>query len=205
MDWLLVAAFGIMWTAFLLPAGRGKASRASPTASVEEFERSMELLAETEQGRSGARWMVAPRRGVPFLGPEGRAQARARERRRRVFVLLLESIAFSFLIGLVPPLRGVWIATGVFVALLAAYVWLLIALRDQQADAQARARTRAAAAPQTARGTPPPPPERFVAEGNSRAPRPAFQGLGSLDEGDHVHVVVLPRSEPVGELHVAGV
>lgn len=166
----------------------------------------MELLAETERGRVGARWMVAPRRGVPFLGPEGRAQARARERRRRVFVLLLESIAFSFLIGIVPPLRVLWIATGVFVALLAAYVWLLIALRDQQAEVRARARTRAAAAPRTARGTAvPPPPQRFVAEGNSRAPRPAFQGLGSVAEGDDVHVVVLPRSQPVGHLYVAGV
>jgi hypothetical protein len=130
--------------------------------------------------------------------------ARARERRRRVLVFLLEGVAFSFLIGIAPPLRAMWVAAGVFAALLAAYVWLLIAMREQYE--QERARLRAAARPvPRPRAAIRPPAERFVADGRSRWPRPTVNGLGSLGEGDRVHVVILPTSEPVGELHAAGV
>ena len=75
---------------------------------MEDFERHMDILAETEaQGR----WIVTPRKGTTFLGRRECAKERARERRRRIFVVLIESIVLTALIGLVPPLRAMWYAT----------------------------------------------------------------------------------------------
>ena len=123
MSWLMLAALGMMWAAFLLPNRKH-----SPSNSVKDFERDMDLLADTE-GRG--RWIVTPKKGMAFIGPRARAQARARERRRRVFVFLLESIGLSFLIGLVPPLRAIWIGTGILLAILGVYSWMLISIRTR--------------------------------------------------------------------------
>jgi hypothetical protein len=104
---LLLAALGIMWAAFLLPTWRRY-----PGNTVKDFERNMDLLAETE-GSGQGRWIVTPRKGMTFVGPKARAQARARERRRRILVVLIESIVLTGLIGMVPPLRAMWYATAV--------------------------------------------------------------------------------------------
>ena len=56
---------------------------------------------------------------------------RVRERRRQVLTVLLEGAAITFLIGLVPPLRKMWLVTGLLVMLLAAYCWMLLQLRAQ--------------------------------------------------------------------------
>ncbi|MGZ8599745.1 MAG: hypothetical protein ACXWX6_05980, partial [Actinomycetota bacterium] len=71
----------------------------------------MELLADTERSGQG-RWIVTPRKGMAFVGRKERAKERARQRRRRVFVFMLESIVLTLLIGLVPPLRAMWYSTG---------------------------------------------------------------------------------------------
>ena len=84
MDWLLLAALGIMWVAFLLPSDR---RRRKTEQSVEDFERRMELLAQTELHANG-RWIVTPRKGMPFVGTAERHRSRARERRRHVFTVL---------------------------------------------------------------------------------------------------------------------
>lgn len=184
MGWMLVAALCIMWAAFLLPDRRGSSSR-----SVEEFGRNMDLLADTEgQGR----WIVTPRKGMAFVGTRERAKHRARERRRRVFVFLLESLALTFLIGLVPPLRVMWAATGALALVLAAYIWLLVSVR-----ARAQAARAPVAAPEPAR----PAPQRSATDAAGRTPRAAFNGLPSLGTDDLANVVVRP-AQRVG---VAGV
>lgn len=81
----------------------------------------------TQPGRQ----VLMPRRGARFLGSDARARARVRERRRQVLTILLEGVAISFLIGLVPPLRKMWLVTGVLAALLAAYCWMLLQLKAQ--------------------------------------------------------------------------
>ena len=193
MDWLLLAALGIMWVAFLLPAPR---RRPSTHLSVGDFERGMELLAQVDMHGHSGRWIVTPRKGTRFLGHAERKRARARERRRQVFVFLIESIGITFLIGLVPPLRIFWkVSLGVG-ALLFVYVWLLLWIKHAS---QRHAReTR----PQAGAGTSRAPirhqdswgnaPRRYVAEGPSTHARARINGLNSLDEGDHVHVVVRP-------------
>jgi Flp pilus assembly protein TadB len=184
VDWLLLAALGIMWVAFLMPVGR----RRSDAQSVEEFERRMELLAQAEVHGTSGRWIVTPRKGVRFLGPRERERARARGRRRRVFVFLIEAIGLSFLIGLVPPLRAVWMLTAVLGVLLVVYVWLLLAIKQRATHPHDR--VRAAQVP-TERSAAPRP--HLVAELSGRA-RPSFQGMGALGDGEPVHVVVKPAS-----------
>ena len=184
MEWLPVAVLGIMWTAFLLPT-RGKAS--TPQGSVGDFERRMELLAQAEMHGTEGRWIVTPRKGVRFMGPAERTRARARERRRQVFTFMLESIGITFLIGLVPPLRVAWGLTGALVALLAVYVWLLLTIKHRESTYRTAPHRHARAYAAASRPAPSP---RYVAEGRSAWARPNFNGLGSLGEGDLVHVVV---------------
>src|SRR5262249_36045373 len=138
LDWLVLVGFGIMCGVALVPLGR---RRRSERASVHDFERRMELLAQTELNANG-RWIVTPRRRIPCDGTAERNRTRAPERRRQVFTFLLESIGLSFLIGLVPPLRVIWDVTMVLVVLLAMYVWLLLYMKakDRAAPAHEQAR-----------------------------------------------------------------
>ena len=184
MEWLPFVVLGIMWAAFLLPTRR----RAStPQGSVEDFERRMELLAQAETYGTEGRWIVTPRKGVRFMGQAERGRARARERRRQVFTFMLESIGISFLIGLVPPLRVAWGVSAALVALLAVYIWLLLTIKHRESTF----RTAPHRHPKThAAPSGPAPSPRYVAEGRSTWARPSFNGLGSLGEGDQVHVVV---------------
>ena len=186
MDWLLLAALGIMWVAFLVPTDR---RRSSDATSVAEFERGMELLAYTETDGAHGRWIVTPRKGVRFVGTARRQRARARERRRRVFVVLLELIGITALIGSVPPLRAMWSASVALTILLVLYVWLLLAVKQRgrlprtgMHDIEAPAAPARAATP------------RHVADGAMAWARPTFNGLASLGESDRVHVVVRPAS-----------
>ncbi len=185
MGWWLLAALGIMWAAFLVPRGR---RRHTPQASVDDFEHRMELLAQAEARGGSGRWIVTPRKGVRFVGTAERKRARARERRRQVFSFLLESIAITFLIGLVPPLRALWSATAVLGVLLATYVWLLLAMKHQHPEAHPHEQARAVNERPVARSRPA--VARHAAEGRSGWARPTFNGMGTLGEGDRVHVVV---------------
>ncbi len=182
MGWLTLAALGIVWAAFLLPLGRRSGSLVE---SVDDFERKMELLADTGRHEDG-RWIITPRKATAFLGPDGRARARARERRRRVFVSLLESIGLTFLIGLVPPLRTMWALTGALVVVLGAYVWLLLWMKERGAERSARHRVEEAGVPDH----PSPARHRYVSEGMSA--KPANNGLGVFDHDELTNIVVRP-------------
>lgn len=179
MEWLLLAAFGIMWAAFLIPAGR----RRTEAHTVDDFERRMELLATAGVHGTTGRWIVTPRKGVRFLGPADRHRARVRQRRKRVLVFLIEALVLSLLIGLVPPLRSIWWASLVLGVMLFAYLYMLLAIkahakRPREIDAPPPRRTSLPAAP------------RFVANGLRALPKPTFNGLDRLAEGEDVHVVV---------------
>jgi len=190
VDWLFLGALGIIWAAFLLP---GLRRRPSPGSQVDDFERRMELLAYSEVHGTTGRWIVTPRKGMRFVGTAERHRARVRERRRKVFVFLLESIGLTFLIGLVPPLRAVWYGTAGSGLLLLVYVWLLISINHRAAAA----RDRSAAAAPTRGHAAAAAVARYVAEGRSTWARPTFNGLGALGESDRVHVVVRPAAQVV--------
>ena len=132
MSWLLLAILGIIWAAFLFP------SRRSPTSSVEEFERKMTILADTHKASPG-RWVLMPRKGHRFMGPQDRTRARARRRRRQLFGVLLEACVLTFLIGLFPPLRKMLYGTAILIVVLMGYVVTLLRIRALE-EHQARAR-----------------------------------------------------------------
>ena len=188
MGWLLLAALGIMWAAFLLPT-----RRRSPNNSVKDFGRDMDLLADAE---SRGRWIVTPRKGMTFIGPKARAHARARERRRRVLLVLIECIVLTGLIGAVPPLRAIWYATAVLLGFLGFYVWLLLSMKAQRANRRDVVRVREAAAPERAR----PARQRFAADASGRTARPAFNGLATVSD-EFVGISVKPVPE-VGVVRV---
>jgi Flp pilus assembly protein TadB len=199
VEWLLLAALGMMWLAFLLPAGH---RRRSSRESVHHFERGMELLAqvETHHGSSG-RWIVTPRKGTPFLGQTARKRARGRERRRQVFVFLLESIGITLLIGLVPPLRPIfWKFAMGLGAVLVLYTWLLLWIKRAHALHAGRshphARIRAVHEPVI--DTEAAMVSRHVADGLSNLARATYNGLDALSDDEFVHVVVKPASSMAG-------
>lgn len=156
---------------------------------MEDFERDMELLAETD-GHEG-RWIITPRKGVAFVGPRERAHQRARERRRKVLAFLLETIGVSFLIGLVPPLHVVWCATALLAALLGAYVWMLLSIEERARRARSSDNVHQEVAPKIAR----PVRQRHVAESASRTVRPSYNGLVAQGADDLVNIVVRPARE----------
>lgn len=169
VGWVLLAALAIMWAAFLYPSWRRH-----PRNTVKDFERDMSMLADTETSGEG-RWIVTPRKGYTFVGPRARAKVRARERRRRILTVLVESVALSGLIGLVPPLRAMWYATGVLLVLLGAYVWLLVSLRGRSRSA--------VPAPIATPTRPRPARRRHAADAGARSARPAYDGLVVLGDG----------------------
>ncbi len=183
MSWLFLVALGIIWAAFLVPdSGR----RSSPEGTVEDFGRGLDVLADTESER----WVVTPRKGVRFIGTRARQRARIRERRRRLLVFLLEGTAVTFLIGLIPPLRAVLTLSFGFAGLTGLYVWLLIKLRHLETVGRPGVPgAREAVHVRSAHGSGG--SERYAALGSGRRPRPLYNGLTAVDEGDElVHVIV---------------
>jgi len=178
-----MAILALSWVAFLLPTWRGH-----PGNTVKDFERNMDLLAETEGGSQG-RWIVTPRKGMTFVGPKARAQARARERRRRILVVLVETLVLTGLIGLVPPLRAMWYATAVLLVALGAYVWLLLSMKRQRSAGPVPARAAEVSSP----ALPRPARQRYAADAAGRTARAAYNGLATLGE-DHGPIVVKPAS-----------
>jgi uncharacterized membrane protein len=139
IGWLLLAVFVIIWGAFLFPSWRR-----SPTSTVEEFEQRMSLLAEANRASPG-RWVLVPKKGHRFLGPQDRQRARVRQRRRFLFVALLDLIGLTFLMGLFQPLRAMLVMTALLCVVLVAYVALLLRLRMVEQDQARRRRAMLAA------------------------------------------------------------
>jgi len=191
LDWLLLAALGIMWAAFLIPM---TVRRRSLAGSVEDFERRMEFLAHAEVNGTPGRWIVTPRKGARFIGDAERRRARVRDRRRRVLVFLIEAIGVTFLMGLVPPLRVFWNLSVALVVLLGVYVWMLISIKHRtMADPRDVARNARVPRDHAAAFA-----ARYVIEGQNGRAREMFNGLQGLGESDRVHVVVRPASDLAG-------
>jgi len=164
LTWLLLSVLGIIWAALLFPSR----SR-SPKSSVEEFEQKMNLLAEANRAAPG-RWVLMPRKGQRFMGPD-RGRARVKRRRRQVFMVLLEATGLTFIMGLFPPFRIMLGVTVVLVFLLLVYMAVLVRLRAEELE---RARMQRMTAYK---------PAAHVARygngnGNSHAPLYAGNGYG---------------------------
>ena len=130
MDWIALAVLGLIWAILLLPEPR-KSGRLKMPVEQHEF-------------RHPGRWILSPRRGSRFVGSQARSRERARERRRQVFVFLLEAIGLTGLIGLFPPLRGMLVVTAIFGVMLLAYTALVLQMKRTTTPAKAEAEEPAA-------------------------------------------------------------
>jgi hypothetical protein len=187
VEWMVLAAFGMMWVAFLVPRGRKR----SEARSVIDFEQRMELLANAEVHGTTGRWIVTPRKGVRFLGPDDRRRARVRERRRKVFVILLDSIVLTGLIGAAPPLRAMWFLSAGLGVVLFIYTWVLLSIKGRSTHGRGRA-------PATADGESRRPvavPSHAVPHATAPPP-PELHDLDIFDD-EPVHVVVRTASAGV--------
>ena len=115
MDWLALAVLGIIWAALLLPGPKRRRSDSPLRREMDE-----------QEFRPPGRWIMSPKRGSRFVGRHARTRLRARERRRQVYVFLLEAIGLTGLMGLFPPLRGMLVVSGFLLALLVAYTAMVI-------------------------------------------------------------------------------
>jgi hypothetical protein len=84
-----------------------------------------------------------------------------------------------------------WYATAVLLVLLGGYVWALLTMKMQRADARARPLEAAAAGPATARSRPA--RQRYAADASNRTARRSFNGLPALGD-DLVNIVVKPAA-----------
>jgi len=116
----------MIWLAFLLPS-----RKRSPASSVEDFERRMSLLAEANHSVPG-RWVLMPRKGARLVGSGDCGRAKARRRRRQLFMVLLEMTALTFMMGLFPPFRVMLYGTGILAFVLLAYAAVLVKIREQE-------------------------------------------------------------------------
>jgi hypothetical protein len=99
------------------------------------------MLADTEQ--HPGRWVLVPSKDERFLGSGARAYVRARDRRRAVFTVMIEALGIVTLIGLFPPLRLMWVGSGIIAGLLVAYMAMLLKLKAQFEADVAKAPKRA--------------------------------------------------------------
>jgi hypothetical protein len=142
LGWIFLAGLVIIWGIFLLPVDRF----ATSGSSVEEFERSMDLLAETQR-RGPGRWVVMPRKGAPIRDFRDLSKARIRRRRRRIIAGLAEVSGLFILMGLFPPLQGMLVPGVALLGLLLVYMVLLARVQAVESDrARAAAARRARAA-----------------------------------------------------------
>lgn len=124
MEWLPAAVLGIIWAAFLVPWPSRR--RVVARGTFPELKSDMELRKDATQ--MPGRWVLAPRKGTRFVGPRERARIRARERRRRIVVVLLEAIGLTALIGVFPPLRAMLVLSGVLALVLLGYLVMVVVL-----------------------------------------------------------------------------
>jgi hypothetical protein len=114
MDWLALAVLGIIWAVLLLPGPKRRHVDSPLRRDVDE------------EFRQPGRWIMSPKRGSRFVGRHARTRLRARDRRRQVYVFLLEAMGLTGLMGLFPPLRGMLVVTALVGGLLLAYTALVI-------------------------------------------------------------------------------
>ena len=161
MDWLSVAALGIIWGFILLPVPRRRAPKAQTMKVFPMLTQNTDGV--TENSQQPGRWVLAPRKGSRFIGPRERARRRARDRRRRIVVVMLEAIAVTALIGLFPPLRGMLVLTGILAFLLLAYLGLVAYMVASRPQASVVARA-SQSEPHAIRVLTPPTPVEFPHE-----------------------------------------
>ncbi len=146
-----------IWAAFLLPPIFRARAENRPSGSISDFRRQLRVLARTSPTKA----MYAPRPTFPAMapasptslatavarpgGPSPSRQRTARnrqsiKRRRDVLMGLIVAMVGSLVLGFLPPLRALWAVHVVVDVLFAAYVTLLVYLRNLAAERDVKVR-----------------------------------------------------------------
>jgi hypothetical protein len=143
---LLILA--VVWAVFLVPQlVRARAER-TPADSIGAFRSQLSVLERTTPGQAvPSRAAARPILGgayttVPAYRPAGALPTRSqvRKRRRDILQALLAATAGSFVLGLVPFLRPMWMVTLLLAGLTAAYVFMLVRVRNIAAEREMKVR-----------------------------------------------------------------
>jgi hypothetical protein len=146
---LLILA--VVWAIFLVPQVlRARATRTGD--SVGAFAQQLSILGRTSP--AGSPHLMRPLPMVPGhddhdddLGPARLTLDEARKRRKDVLRALLIAIAATFVLGLLPPLRKLWMINILLDIALVAYLVLLYRAQAMRADRHARVRRLRAPGP----------------------------------------------------------
>jgi hypothetical protein len=160
---LVLVVLAAVWAAVLIPPALRRRSEGRPSDSITHFRRQLAILRRTgprssrigandHWSRSYAPYAPPPqlasvshlnaaraRRNGTAMGPPSSrsyasaARSRTLRRRRDVFTVLLAAAAGTLVLGLLPPLRFLWMVHLVIDVLLIAYVALLIQQRNAAA------------------------------------------------------------------------
>lgn len=149
MSLVVLLILAVVWAVFLVPQlVRARAER-TPADSIGAFRSQLSVLERAAPGVQSApsRASTQPILGgayttVPAYRPAGALPTRSQARKRRKDILLglLASTGGSFVLGLVPFLRPMWMATLVLAGLTAAYVLLLVRARNIAAEREMKVR-----------------------------------------------------------------
>jgi hypothetical protein len=146
---LLILA--VVWAIFLVPQVlRARATRTGD--SVGAFAQQLSILGRTSP--AGSPHLMRPLPMVPGhddhdddLGPARLTLDEARKRRKDVIRALLIAMAATLVLGLLPPLRKLWMIHLLLDAVFVGYLVLLYRAQSMGADRQARVRRLRAPGP----------------------------------------------------------
>lgn len=108
--------------------------RGAPSDAIGSFARQLGTLERRSPGAVPAANRLGTARSANAFGPRrvgssAALRAAMQKRRRDIFIGLALTTAGSFMLGIVPPLRMLWVVSLLSGALLAAYCYLLVQLR----------------------------------------------------------------------------
>lgn len=135
VDSLLVVLLIVLWVAVFLPSRLRARFESSPISSVGTFRRGMRALSSGDITSRQGRWVVMPR----SREDEITLRQRMRERQRRILVVLIWTAIGTGLIGILPWSRNVLWFHAVVDVLLAAYVGVLLWLKNSSTSSEAAA------------------------------------------------------------------
>jgi hypothetical protein len=152
---VVLIVLAAVWAAFLLPPILRARAEHRPSGSISDFRKQLHVLARTSPTTSisaAASRRVVPMRPRPTASASAYAYGRPAQplrlgrsrqsikRRRDIFLGLLVAMGGSLVLGLLPPLRALWLVHVVLDVVFVAYVAALIYLRNLAAERDMKVR-----------------------------------------------------------------
>ena len=147
---MVLLILAVVWAAVLIPPWLRNRADARPADSISAFRSRLAVLQRTGPAGTRRAAFIASRPDVQGFVPArprvtsslhaSTARARTQKRRRDIFVGLLAAMGTSLVLGLIPGLRILWVVHLIFDALFAAYVGLLVHMRNQAAEQEMKVR-----------------------------------------------------------------